>query len=113
MDFSNIQIPGGQPQQQQQGNLEQNNPAAVMELLRNSPHQLSLLKERYPPLAAAVERGDVEGFSRIWTQHQAERMKKEQERLQLLMRDPMDPEVQKRIAEEIRLTAIQNFLRKT
>lgn len=108
LDFSSIQVPGRQPQQQQGGGLEQNNPATVMELLRNSPHQLSLLKERNPPLAAAVERGDVEGFSRIWAQHQTDRMKKEQERLQLLMRDPMDPEVQKRIAEEIRLKNVES-----
>ncbi|CAD5122502.1 DgyrCDS10926 [Dimorphilus gyrociliatus] len=107
LDFSNIQVPVNRPTQPQASG-GQENPAVLMEMLRNSPHELALLKERNPPLASALESGDVNKFTQVLMQQKADKLKREQERLQLLMRDPMDPEVQKHIAEEIRLKNVES-----
>lgn len=43
-----------------------------------------------------------EKFSKVFNEQQAERRRLERERHALFSADPFDPEVQKRIAEEIR-----------
>ncbi|CAH1239552.1 DDI2 [Branchiostoma lanceolatum] len=73
-DFSNIQVPGASSSSSsssQQASRSQRPPAApqrpadepappqLLEMLRNSPHDRSLLKERNPPLSEAVEAGDL------------------------------------------------------
>nr|KAG5700212.1 hypothetical protein BaRGS_011055 [Batillaria attramentaria] len=47
--------------------------------------------------------GDIEKFVKVFREQQQERMRIEQERLALLSADPFDPDVQKKIAEEIRM----------
>ena len=53
---------------------------------------------------------DIEPFRRMWSQivaHLEEQRLAEEERLALENADPMDPAVQARIAEEIRLKNVQ------
>ncbi|PVD36600.1 hypothetical protein C0Q70_03585 [Pomacea canaliculata] len=69
------------------------------------PHQLALLKERNPTLAEALN--DPEKFSKVFNEQQAERRRLERERHALFSADPFDPEVQKRIAEEIRMKNVE------
>ena len=68
IDFGSIHIPGSSRQQaappvqppQGQGQDElPEDPAALREMLLASPHDLSILKERNPPLAEALLSGSL------------------------------------------------------
>ncbi|EDL81006.1 rCG30945, partial [Rattus norvegicus] len=52
-------------------------------MLLANPHELSLLKERNPPLAEALLSGDLEKFSRVLVEQQQDRARREQERIRL------------------------------
>ncbi|XP_078695575.1 protein DDI1 homolog 2-like isoform X1 [Branchiostoma floridae x Branchiostoma belcheri] len=122
-DFSNIQVPGTAsssssqqasrsqqrppPARQPQRPAEEPDPASLLELLRNSPHDRALLKERNPPLSEAVESGDLAKFTEVLTQQRKERAEKEAQRIRLLTADPFDPEVQRLINEEIQQKNIE------
>ncbi|CAH1239553.1 DDI2 [Branchiostoma lanceolatum] len=121
-DFSNIQVPGASSSSSsssQQASRSQRPPAApqrpadepappqLLEMLRNSPHDRSLLKERNPPLSEAVEAGDLAKFTEVLTQQRKERAEKEAQRIRLLTADPFDPEVQRLINEEIQQKNIE------
>ena len=66
IDFGSINIPGSSGQQQvpafqvprSQDELPED-PAALREMLLASPHDLSILKERNPPLADALLSGSL------------------------------------------------------
>ncbi|KAM9814275.1 protein DDI1 homolog 2 [Neosynchiropus ocellatus] len=77
-------------------------PALLQQMLLANPHELSLLKERNPPLAEALLSGDLDRFKRVLQEQQQDRVKKEQERIRLLTADPFDLEAQAKIEEEIR-----------
>ncbi|XP_017263953.1 protein DDI1 homolog 2 isoform X2 [Kryptolebias marmoratus] len=78
------------------------NPALLQQMLLSNPHELSLLKERNPPLAEALLSGDLERFTKVLLEQQQDRAKREQERIRLLTADPFDLEAQAKIEEEIR-----------
>ncbi|XP_043977225.1 protein DDI1 homolog 2 isoform X3 [Gambusia affinis] len=78
------------------------NPALLQEMLLSNPHELSLLKERNPPLAEALLSGDLERFTKVLLEQQQDRAKREQERIRLLTADPFDLEAQAKIEEDIR-----------
>uniref|UniRef100_A0A1A7WWL7 DNA-damage inducible protein 2 n=1 Tax=Iconisemion striatum TaxID=60296 RepID=A0A1A7WWL7_9TELE len=78
------------------------NPALLQQMLLTNPHELSLLKERNPPLAEALLSGDLERFTKVLLEQQQDRAKREQERIRLLTADPFDLEAQAKIEEEIR-----------
>lgn len=126
IDFSSIAVPGtssGQNRQQQaqrpsatQSQPPQattasgpalspqglDNPALLRDMLLANPHELSLLKERNPPLAEALLSGDLERFTKVLLEQQQDRARREQERIKLLTADPFDLEAQAKIEEEIR-----------
>ncbi|KAK2521559.1 hypothetical protein Q9233_010803, partial [Columba guinea] len=79
------------------------NPALLREMLLANPHELSLLKERNPPLAEALLSGDLEKFTRVLLEQQKDRARREQERIRLYSADPFDLEAQAKIEEDIRL----------
>ncbi|XP_078614934.1 protein DDI1 homolog 2-like isoform X2 [Branchiostoma floridae x Branchiostoma japonicum] len=117
-DFSNIQVPGASSSSSQQRSqrppapppqrpADEPDPASLLEMLRNSPHDRSLLKERNPPLSEAVEAGDLAKFTEVLTQQRKERAEKEAQRIRLLTADPFDPEVQRLINEEIQQKNIE------
>ncbi|MCI4375460.1 hypothetical protein PGIGA_G00109630 [Pangasianodon gigas] len=78
------------------------NPALLRDMLLANPHELSLLKERNPPLAEALLSGDLERFTKVLQEQQQDRAKREQERIRLLTSDPFDLEAQAKIEEDIR-----------
>ncbi|XP_061583303.1 protein DDI1 homolog 2 isoform X2 [Cololabis saira] len=127
IDFSSITVPGtssaptqGSPTRPQQpapqpapqpstpvafrGSSPQglDDPALLQQMLLSNPHELSLLKERNPPLAEALLSGDLEKFTKVLLEQQQDRAKKEQERIRLLTADPFDLDAQARIEEDIR-----------
>ncbi|XP_014769083.1 protein DDI1 homolog 2 [Octopus bimaculoides] len=119
IDFGSIQIPGvgplpqasigGQSTSQGHGGGASfmDDPKVVRDMFLNNPHELALLKERNPPLAEALVSGSLEKFSEVFRQQQSERMEKAQERMRLMSANPFSPEVQKMIAEEIRLKNVE------
>ncbi|XP_044072247.1 protein DDI1 homolog 2 isoform X1 [Siniperca chuatsi] len=77
-------------------------PALLQQMLLSNPHELSLLKERNPPLADALLSGDLERFTKVLLEQQQDRARREQERIRLLTADPFDLEAQAKIEEDIR-----------
>ncbi|XP_037059060.1 regulatory solute carrier protein family 1 member 1 isoform X2 [Peromyscus leucopus] len=123
IDFSSIAVPGtSNPQQRQLPRAQAqhsssgevasspqglDNPALLRDMLLANPHELSLLKERNPPLAEALLSGDLEKFSRVLVEQQQDRARREQERIRLFSADPFDLEAQAKIEEDIRQQNIE------
>ncbi|XP_028921243.1 regulatory solute carrier protein family 1 member 1 isoform X1 [Ornithorhynchus anatinus] len=128
IDFSSIAVPGTSTPQQQQQQQQQpqpaqhsrsspadsasspqglDNPALLRDMLLANPHELSLLKERNPPLAEALLSGDLEKFTRVLVEQQQDRARREQERIRLFSADPFDLEAQAKIEEDIRQQNIE------
>ncbi|OPJ86286.1 regulatory solute carrier protein family 1 member 1 [Patagioenas fasciata monilis] len=121
IDFSSIAVPGTSTQQQpppaqrprpsppDAPSFPQglDNPALLREMLLANPHELSLLKERNPPLAEALLSGDLEKFTRVLLEQQKDRARREQERIRLYSADPFDLEAQAKIEEDIRQQNIE------
>ncbi|XP_072283433.1 protein DDI1 homolog 2 isoform X2 [Pyxicephalus adspersus] len=120
IDFSSIAVPGTsgqpppsapqpQPPAPDSTTFPQglDNPAMLREMLLANPHELSLLKERNPPLAEALLSGDLERFTRVLVEQQQERARREQERIRLFSADPFDLEAQAKIEEDIRQQNIE------
>ncbi|XP_063001451.1 protein DDI1 homolog 2 isoform X2 [Elgaria multicarinata webbii] len=133
IDFSSITVPGTSaqlpqplpPQQQQQQQQQAapgprpsppelpsspqglDNPGLLRDMLLANPHELSLLKERNPPLAEALLSGDLEKFTRVLVEQQQDRARREQERIRLFSADPFDLEAQAKIEEDIRQQNIE------
>uniref|UniRef100_A0A8C5SAV1 Protein DDI1 homolog 2 n=1 Tax=Laticauda laticaudata TaxID=8630 RepID=A0A8C5SAV1_LATLA len=83
------------------------NPALLRAMLLANPHELSLLKERNPPLAEALLSGDLEKFTQVLVEQQKDRARREQERIRLFSADPFDLEAQAKIEEDIRQQNIE------
>ncbi|XP_051493320.1 protein DDI1 homolog 2 isoform X1 [Apus apus] len=121
IDFSSIAVPGTSSQQHQPpaqrprpsppdaSSFPQglDNPRLLREMLLANPHELSLLKERNPPLAEALLSGDLEKFTRVLLEQQQDRARREQERIRLYSADPFDLEAQAKIEEDIRQQNIE------
>ncbi|CAM5166353.1 unnamed protein product [Eretmochelys imbricata] len=123
IDFSSITVPGTSAQLQPQQPPAQHprpsppgtppslqgldNPTLLRDMLLANPHELSLLKERNPPLAEALLSGDLEKFTRVLVEQQQDRARREQERIRLFSADPFDLEAQAKIEEDIRQQNIE------
>uniref|UniRef100_A0A3Q2LB51 DNA damage inducible 1 homolog 2 n=1 Tax=Equus caballus TaxID=9796 RepID=A0A3Q2LB51_HORSE len=123
IDFRSIAVPGtSSSRQRQPAGVQQShsspgeiasspqgldNPALLRDMLLANPHELSLLKERNPPLADALLSGDLEKFSRVLVEQQQDRARREQERIRLFSADPFDLEAQAKIEEDIRQQNIE------
>lgn len=70
------------------------------------PHQLSLLKERNPELADALLSGDLQAFAGVLQRQREERAERDMQRIRTMNADPFDLEAQKQIAEEIRMSNV-------
>lgn len=80
---------------------------AVATQLRNDPSTLALLRERNPALADALLSNDMTRFGAELGRIRQARADQEMERIRMLNADPMDPEVQRQIAEEIERSNIE------
>nr|XP_056720901.1 protein DDI1 homolog 2 [Euleptes europaea] len=125
IDFSSIAVPGTSAQAAQRPPQQPappprasppevppapqglDNPALLRDMLLSNPHELSLLKERNPPLAEALLSGDLEKFTRVLVEQQQDRARREQERIRLFSADPFDLEAQAKIEEDIRQQNIE------
>ena len=90
-----------QPTTEQQ--LEQN-PAALLQALRNDQDTLGRIMMNNPPLYEAIMSNDVERFKKVMDEQKEirERVKREhQERMQRVTNDPLHPDNQKYIQEQI------------
>lgn len=79
----------------------------IRQQLLNSPHELAILKEHNPPLAEALTSGNKEKFYELLEKQQQLRREQDAERIRMLNADPMDPQYQQKIAEDIRHTNVQ------
>uniref|UniRef100_A0A3B3ZXQ8 Ubiquitin-like domain-containing protein n=1 Tax=Periophthalmus magnuspinnatus TaxID=409849 RepID=A0A3B3ZXQ8_9GOBI len=122
IDFRSITVPGTSGTNNQRNRSAQpstpmafrgsssqglDDPALLQQMLLASPHELSLLKERNPPLAEALLSGDLERFTKVYLEQQQDRAKREQERIRLLTADPFDLEAQAKIEEDIRQNNVE------
>lgn len=118
IDFSSIAVPGTSVQHSMRPQRPSppdsttspqglDNPAMLREMLLSNPHELSLLKERNPPLAEALLSGDLEKFTKVLLEQQQERARREQERIRLFSADPFDLDAQAKIEEDIRQQNIE------
>ena len=80
---------------------------AICQHFLNTPHELAILKERNPPLAEALTSGDKEKFYKVLEKHQQQRREQEAERIHMLNADPIDPQYQQKIVEDIHHTNVQ------
>ncbi|XP_069096137.1 uncharacterized protein [Pleurodeles waltl] len=118
IDFSSIAVPGTSAQHSMRPQRPSppdstttpqglDNPSMLREMLLSNPHELSLLKERNPPLAEALLSGDLEKFTKVLLEQQQERARREQERIRLFSADPFDLDAQAKIEEDIRQQNIE------
>jgi len=86
---------------------QRDDPDVIRRHLLSHPDELALLRERNPPLAQALDRGDPQVFREALQSYRRRVADIEQERVRLLNADPLDPNVQARIAQEIQQRNIQ------
>lgn len=107
IDWSSIRVP---PKGQSQAAPVQptpprppdtEDPESIRQMFLSDLHQLSLLKERNPRLADAINSAD--DFRKVLEEQRQERAQQELDRIRLLQADPFDMEAQAQIAEEIRM----------
>lgn len=98
--------PGANMSQSEQESLL-NDPVKLREALLSRPEEVAILKERNPPLAEALLSEDLDKFTQVFREQQREREEKNAERIRMLNADPFDPDVQEKIAEEIRLKNVE------
>lgn len=116
LDWGSIQVPGQShpqsPQNQtgqaqfQQAVVDRDSPQYIRDMFLADPHQLSLLKERNPELADALLSGNLQNFAQVLQRQRQERADRDMQRIRTMNADPLDLEAQKQIAEEIRMSNV-------
>ena len=111
IDWSSIRLPSGTGAGSSDAPSTQP-PVDEREQIRqyflDTPHELAILKERNAPLAEALMTGDKEKFYKVLEEQQRVRREKEAERIRMLNANPLDPQYQQKIAEDIRHTNVQD-----
>ena len=117
IDWGSIQIPNSSSRPQsahnqatsgppQQPRVDTDSPEYIRDMFLADPHQLSLLKERNPELADALLSGNLQAFAAVLQRQRQERADKDMQRIRTMNADPFDIDAQKRIAEEIRMSNV-------
>lgn len=117
IDWGSIQIPNSSSHPQsartqaasgppQQPSVDTDSPEYIRDMFLADPHQLSLLKERNPELADALLSGNLQAFAAVLQRQRQERADKDMQRIRTMNADPFDIDAQKRIAEEIRMSNV-------
>lgn len=81
--------------------LAEEDPAAIREMLRANPDQMSMLKQNNPRLSEALDSGDLEAFAKVLKDQQEARKEREKLRIRMMNADPFDLEAQRLIQQEI------------
>ena len=117
IDWGSIQVPNSSSHPQsarnqatsgppQQPRVDTDSPEYIRDMFLADPHQLSLLKERNPELADALLSGNLQAFAAVLQRQRQERADKDMQRIRTMNADPFDIDAQKRIAEEIRMSNV-------
>lgn len=123
IDWSSIQISSGTAaaapppppsQQEPRDPNDLNDPVAVRRHFLSHPAELEMLRQQNPPLAQALESGDMESFGQMLQRHvravhemEQQRREAERQRIRLLNASPFDMEAQSRIAQDIQQKNIE------
>ncbi len=113
IDWGYIQLPGGQqhvnvnpaPPPHQQ--IDPNDPEVIRRHFLSHPSELDMLREQNPPLAQALESRNPELFRQVLHSHTQAVREVERQRIRMLSADPLDPENQNRIAQDIQQKNIE------
>lgn len=84
-----------------------NDPEEVRRHFLSHPTELAMLRQQNPPLAQALESGDAELFRQVLERQVRELRDGERERIRMLNADPLDPDNQNRIAQDIQQRNIE------
>lgn len=103
IDWSSIRVPGHQQPRTQSSTLQSNpnDPAVIRKYFLDHPSELAVLRQQNPPLAQALESGDLELFRHTLERQVQSVRDEERRRIRILNADPLDPENQQLIAQEI------------
>lgn len=108
IDWGQIQLPSASNRAQRPSSSRQptneDNPEYIRTMFLNDPHQLSLLKERNPELADAIN--NPAKFAEILGKQRQEMSQRNMQRIRTMNADIFDAEAQREIAEEIRMSNI-------
>ena len=117
IDWGAIQVPTsqsndpGHPQTpghtQRRPQRDPDDPETVRQHFLNDPYELSHLKQRNPVLAEALLSGDRERFRDALERQRRAIRDAERERIRMLNADPLDPDYQAKIAQDIRQKNIE------
>lgn len=112
IDWGSIQVPASRhhPSQTAESAHQRADPDDPEEVRRHflsHPNELAMLRQQNPRLAQALEGEDTELF-RQTLQRQVQAVRDvERQRIRMLNADPMDPDVQQRIAQDIQQKNIE------
>ena len=94
--------------EQAYSDVDQDDPEVIRQMFLSNPYQMSLLRERNPPLAEAVESEDKSLFAAALEQQRRSLSDRNVQRIRTINADPMDAQAQGVIAEDIRLENVQS-----
>ena len=107
IDWGAIQVPGHTPAAPPRQQEDPNDPEVVRRHFLSHPNELAMLRQQNPPLAAALESGDMEEFRKVLSRHTQAVREVERQRIRMLNADPFDLENQTKIAQDIQQKNIE------
>ena len=115
INWSGVQVPAGlvggaQAQPHPQSSLSEVD--RLWDELIASPQSISLLAGRNPPLGEALMKRDKEKFKKVYQEQEQWKRDNERDRIRLLNSDPFDQESQKKIADTIQQTNVEENMRR-
>lgn len=107
IDWGAISVPSPQQRGNPPPRSDPDDPEQVRLHFLSHPSELAMLRQQNPPLAAALESGNAETFRSMLQSHTRAVREIERQRIRMLNADPMDPETQQRIAQDIQQKNIE------
>jgi DNA damage-inducible protein 1 len=107
IDWGSIDVNRSVLPQSARQQADPGDPEAVRRHFLNNPSELAVLRQQNPPLAQALESGDLELFRRTMERQLQAVREEERRRIRILTADPMDPENQELIARDIQQKNIE------
>lgn len=113
IDWASIPVPGNpqlhpsgtaQPARQQ---ADPDDPEVIRRHFLANPNELAVLRQQNPPLAQALESEDPELFRQVMERQVRAVREEERRRIRMLNADPLDPENQELIAQDIQRKNIE------